>query len=124
MAPSGVGLWRLKGFAGLQLSARLRVPGGASQQQGDAVPIFSLDNAIPANTAVETSSLLAANGFLNDFGLFNAGEQTARCDARVVLADGTQVGPFFALLVAPLSFTLYERVPSVSSAEPRSPTRA
>ncbi len=112
VGPSGVGVWRLKGYAGLQLSARLRIPGGATQQQGDAVPILSADNAIPANTAVETSSLIAANGYLNDFGLFNAGEQPAHCDARVVLADGTQVGPFFALLVAPLSFTLYERVPS------------
>ena len=27
VGPSGVGVWRLKGFAGLQLSARLRVPG-------------------------------------------------------------------------------------------------
>jgi hypothetical protein len=110
--PAGVGLWRIKGFSGLQISARLRVPGGASQHQGDAVPILSGDNAIPANTTVETTSLLAASGYLSDVGLFNAGELPANCDARVLLADGTQVGPTFALLVAPLSFTLYERVPT------------
>ena len=40
--PGGIGLWRLKGFSGLQVSARLRVPGGASQHQGAAVPILSL----------------------------------------------------------------------------------
>jgi hypothetical protein len=111
-APTGIGLWRLRGYSGLQISARLRVPGGASQHQGDAVPILSSDNAIPANTTVETTSLLAATGYLSDFGLFNAGDQPTRCDARVLLADGTQVGPSFALLVAPLSFTLYERIPS------------
>ena len=112
VGPGGVGLWRLKGFAGLQISARLRVPGGASQQQGDAVPIFSLDNAIAANTTVETTSLLAANGFRSDVGLFNAGEVAANCTARVVLADGTQVGPIFGLIVPPLSFSLYEQIPA------------
>ena len=111
VGPSGVGLWRLKGYSGLQLSARMRVPGGASQQQGDAVPIFSLDNAIAANTTVETTSLLAANGFRNDVGLFNAGEVSANCIAKVLLADGTQVGPVFGLIVAPLSFSLYEHIP-------------
>jgi hypothetical protein len=60
---------------------------------------------------VETTSLLAASGFRNDVGLFNAGEVSANCSARVVLADGTQVGPVFALTVAPLSFTLYEHIP-------------
>jgi hypothetical protein len=112
VGPSGIGMWRLKGYAGLQLSARLRIPGGASQHQGDAVPILSGDNAIPANTTVETSSLIAAPGYLTDFGLFNAGELPASCTARVLLADGAQVGPSFLLLVAPLSFTLYERVPT------------
>jgi hypothetical protein len=110
--PSGVGLLRIRGYSGLQISARLRVPGGASQHQGDAVPVLDTANAIAANTTVETTSLLAAAGYLGDFGLFNASDQTALCDARVRLADGTQIGPSFALQVAPLSFTLYERIPA------------
>jgi hypothetical protein len=111
-APTGIGLLRIKGYSGLQISARLRVPNGSSQLQGDAVPVLNTDNAIPANTTVETASLLAATGYLGDFGLFNASDQSANCSARVLLADGTQVGPSFLLLVAPLSFNLYERVPS------------
>jgi hypothetical protein len=110
--PSGLGLWRLKGYAGLQLSARLRVPGGVSQQQGDAVPILSSDNLVPANTTVETSSLIAAAGFVSDVGVFNGGEQPANCSARVILSQGNQVGPSFLLILPPLSFNVFDNVPS------------
>ena len=55
VGPSGVGVWRLKGFAGPPAQrATARAREAASQQQGDAVPILSVDNAIAANTAVET----------------------------------------------------------------------
>jgi hypothetical protein len=112
VVPAGIGLLRLKGYSGLQLSARLRVPGGASQRQGDAVPLLGLGNVVPPNTTVEAQSLIAVTGYLSDVGLFNAGQQAAHCEARVSLADGIQVGPTFVLNVAPLSFTLFENVPN------------
>jgi hypothetical protein len=112
VAPQGIGVWRLKGHAGLQLSARLRVPGASSQHQGDAVPIMSADTVHPAGATVEVQSLIAASGYLSDFGLWNAGQAQARCEARVRLANGTQVGPSFVLSVAPLSFNLFEKVPT------------
>ncbi|HVR29241.1 MAG TPA: hypothetical protein VMS86_06860 [Thermoanaerobaculia bacterium] len=112
VGPPGIGLWRLEGYSGLQLSARLRIPGSTSSRQGDWVPILSRDSVHPANTTVEAQSLIAATGFLSDFGVFIAGQVAARCDARLLLADGTQVGPAHVLQLAPLSFHLFRNVPT------------
>jgi hypothetical protein len=109
-APAGVGLWRLEGQAGLQIGARLRIPGGVSRQ-GEAVPVLNSVNVHPADATVEVQSLVGASGHLSDIGLFNAGDQVAVCEARVSRVDGAQIGPTLTLEVAPLSFTLLENVP-------------
>jgi hypothetical protein len=112
--PPGTGLWRLSGHAGLQLSARMKVPTGVSLHQGVEVPILSSDNLHPANSTVLVQSLLAAHGYLTDYALFNAGTASARCQAAVYLVNGARIGPEFTLHVAPLSLNLFENVAAVA----------
>jgi len=110
-APPGIGLWRLQGFAGLQISARMRVATASPNHEGAPMPVLSTETVHAAGTTVLVQSLIAVEGYLSDVGLFNAGEDGARCEAEVVLSNGIQVGPTFALHVPPLSFMLFENVP-------------
>jgi hypothetical protein len=111
--PPGTGLWRIHGYIGLQVSARLRVPTASPSHEAAPLPVFDADRVHPAGSTVLVQSLMAGEGYLSDFGLFNAGGASARCEANVYLAGGTQVGPTFVLHVAPRSFTLFENVPSM-----------
>ena len=94
-APPGNGTWRLSGFDGLEISARMRVPTAAADYQGEEVPLLDSDNVHPANSTAIVQSLLAAHGYLTDFALWNAAKVNARCEASVHLANGTQIGPDF-----------------------------
>jgi hypothetical protein len=113
-APPGTGLWRLAGHDGLEISARMRVPTGTPDYQGEEVPILSSDSVHAANSTVVVQSILAAHGYLSDYALFNASKSLARCEASVHLVGGQQVGPEFAIHVAPLSLTLFENVAAVA----------
>ena len=92
-APPGTGAWRLSGFDGLEISARMRVPTAAADYQGEEVPLLDSDNVHPANSTAIVQSLLAAHGYLTDFALWNASKANMRCEASVHLANGTQIGP-------------------------------
>ncbi len=113
-APPGTGVWRLSGFEGLEISARMRVPTAAADYQGVQVPLLDSENVHPANSTAIVQSLLAAHGYLTDFALWNAAAVNARCEASVHLANGTQIGPDFLIHVAPLSLTLFENVAAVA----------
>ncbi len=113
-APPGKGTWRLSGFDGLEISARMRVPTAVADYQGEEVPLLDSDNVHPANSKAIVQSLLAAHGYLTDFALWNAAKVNARCEATVHLANGAQIGPAFLIHVAPLSLTLFENVAAVA----------
>ena len=113
-APPGKGTWRLSGFDGLEISARMRVPTAAADYLGEEVPLLDSDNVHPANSTAVVQSMLAAHGYLTDFALWNAAKTNMRCEASVHLANGTQVGPDFRIHVAPLSLTLFENVAAVA----------
>ena len=95
-APPGIGTWRLSGYEGLEISARMRVPTAAADFQGEEVPLLDSDNVHPANSRVIVQSLLAAHGYLTDFALWNAAKANMRCEASVNLANGTKIGPEFS----------------------------
>jgi hypothetical protein len=113
-APPGTGAWRLSGFDGLEISARMRVPTAVADYQGVEIPLLDSDNVHPANSTAIVQSLLAAHGYLTDFALWNASKANMRCEASVHLANGTQIGPDFLIHVAPLSLTLFENVAAVA----------
>jgi hypothetical protein len=113
-APPGTGTWRLSGFEGLEISARMRVPTSTPGYQGEEVPILDTDNVHPANSTAIVQSMLAVHGYLSDFALWNASKSTARCEASVHLVNGTQIGPDFLIHVAPLSLTLFDNVGAVA----------